>query len=426
MNVRKMLFLAAVFLWLLGGAMVICSGPTRFRGHTGAASTVIASQDGKTLASVSFRDKTVRLWDVAEHKERANFPTQGKFCSIAFSPDGQTLAWAVSSDNTIQLCDAMTGAGKATFQGHTDSVWAVTFSPEGNTLASGSFDKTVRLWDVATRRERAVLRAHAHGVSSLCFSPDGKTLASGGRETIKLWEVNTGRERATLQVNRDYPVEHLAFSPDGKILASATMLAAVVRLWDVANGQERFIERPDWLGEDEEYVRYMAFSPDGATLVMGNAETIGLWDVATGKNTAAFRLWQHPLDLSFPGILDSLGLRVKDHWRWIDSVFYTPEGKLMALGVDDSTVTLWEVHRRVGGAGIVGVVGMVLGGIAASLFVTVAVWVVFTRHRESRTASPTPRQRPAAQPATPGAVLDLSFRFGVVVALLLLAYVLVR
>jgi hypothetical protein len=56
-----------------------------------------------------------------------------------------TLASA-SRDNTIKLWNLESQKPIATLTGHSDSVWSVAFSPDGNTLASASFDKTIKLW----------------------------------------------------------------------------------------------------------------------------------------------------------------------------------------------------------------------------------------------------------------------------------------
>ena len=87
---------------------------------------------------------------------------------------------------------------RATFQGHTQSVYSVAFSPDSKTLASASGDKTIKLWEVATGKERATLQGHTQAVLSVAFSPDGKTLASAGGSfgkpgELKLWDVATGK-----------------------------------------------------------------------------------------------------------------------------------------------------------------------------------------------------------------------------------------
>ena len=93
-----------------------------------------------------------------------------------------------------------------TLEGHTSSVYSVSFSPDGATLASGSRDNTIKLWDVATGENIATLIGHTDWVLSVSFSPDGATLASGSRDnTIKLWDVATARIRilATLEGHTD-------------------------------------------------------------------------------------------------------------------------------------------------------------------------------------------------------------------------------
>jgi WD40 repeat protein len=110
---------------------------------------------------------------------------------VAFSGNGKILA-SGGTDDTIRLWDVATHRQIGSpLTGHADWVRSVAFSPDGKTLASGSADGTVRLWDVATRRQIGdPLSADTSQVYSVAFSPDGKTLASGSADgTVRLWSV---------------------------------------------------------------------------------------------------------------------------------------------------------------------------------------------------------------------------------------------
>jgi len=117
-------------------------------------------------------------------------------------------------------------------QGHTDSVFSVSFSPDGKTLASGSGDKTIKLWNLETGQLMHTLQGHTNSVYSVSFSPDGKTLASGsGDYTIKFWNLETGQLIRTLQEHTQR-VWSVSFSPDGKTLASGSD-DYTIKLWNL-------------------------------------------------------------------------------------------------------------------------------------------------------------------------------------------------
>ncbi|MEY3256194.1 MAG: hypothetical protein RLZZ29_1329, partial [Cyanobacteriota bacterium] len=72
---------------------------------------------------------------------------------------------------------------------HSDSINSVSFSPDGEFIASGGDDKTVKLWNRQGKLLRT-LTGHTQTVNSINFSPDGNTVISGSDDgTVKLWNL---------------------------------------------------------------------------------------------------------------------------------------------------------------------------------------------------------------------------------------------
>ncbi|KAB8115752.1 hypothetical protein EE612_056459 [Oryza sativa] len=86
----------------------------------------------------------------------------------------------------------------ATIAGHTEAVLAVSFSPDGRCLASGSGDTTVRFWDLNTQTPLFTCKGHKNWVLCIAWSPDGNHLVSGSKSgELILWDPKTGKQLGT-------------------------------------------------------------------------------------------------------------------------------------------------------------------------------------------------------------------------------------
>lgn len=237
----------------------------------------------------------------------------------AFSPDGKLLAYSCGSEQTIQLWDVERRSCLRSLQGHQGEIWALTFSPDGRFLASGSFDTAIRLWETRSGQCFATFQKHCNWVWALAFSPDGAMLASGDvNGTINLWQRSSGQCLRMLQ-GSPYGIVSLKFTPDGaKLLSSNTH--GQVTVWNV-NDEHAVTTIPGSKGSY--WLRSAVFSPDGSFLAARSEETVNIWDVNSGALLHEFSGSPGPMVIS-----------------------WSAHGALLAYGTAEGTISLWEWPTR--------------------------------------------------------------------------------
>lgn len=210
----------------------------------------VLSPDGATLV-ITDDDGKVEILDAATGKNRSRlagrvFPSQ-RVQPLLFSPDGKTLAMADVQENKVKLwhvAERKERASLKTSQSELASPMSMAFAPDGKTLCTGARDGTVKLWDAVTGKEIALLLSsneeaiHSAAydlVPRLVFSADGKMLATYGQhQPVRLWEMSTHKLRAALSS----PARVLAFSADGTMVLTDSLMGLGV--WDTASGRKLF------------------------------------------------------------------------------------------------------------------------------------------------------------------------------------------
>jgi WD40 repeat protein len=162
--------------------------------------SVTYSPDGKWLAATGLGRK-VCIWDAGTGTElRSLDGLRAGGASVVFAPDGKYLA--IASGKTVEIWNVPTEVSikdpngiTRSFRGHTDTVNAISFSPDGKRLATASSDSTVRVWDAATGLELLTLKGHTGKVTGVAFSPDGTKLATCGADKKIIIYDGTPKEK---------------------------------------------------------------------------------------------------------------------------------------------------------------------------------------------------------------------------------------
>ncbi|MCC6147749.1 MAG: tetratricopeptide repeat protein [Anaerolineaceae bacterium] len=351
-----------------------------FRFGGGLLSDMALTPDGNTLVlatSLGIDLYALQEWSAGAAPPEAlrSISTRMPVVSLALSPDGARIAavlgsdphgaqqiaiWNLTSGELLAQMDTSRRLDKESqlvYDPFDSRVTAVLFSPDGSQLIGRK--SPLVYWNTADGsflKSGPTGRANGH----IIFAPDGNSYATCEDVEVILWNA------ASEQLIHSFPVGTgplargcggLAFSPDGRRLLSANANGAV-DLWDVASGQR--VDLPDDISAMPGLAA--AFSPDGASLVVGRTEYIALWQDNTAPAPLSTPVSEPPEKILFTADGEhmlTLGQGVLRLWKKSDlSLMATlpghedyrqaklsPDGKMLAVALPEGGVRIRQVSN---------------------------------------------------------------------------------
>jgi WD40 repeat protein len=197
---------------------------------------------------------------------------------VTFSRDGSAFI-VLDTRGSVYLLDSATGELKTSLGNGTARLTSAAVSPNGDRVVAEGDQGSLTLWSAAGGTPLSIMKPNATKFTVVQFSPDGNFFAAGdGDGFVHVFRAANGEAMPLLQAERPSnqsilmgspEVISIDYSPDGQFVASAS--ANTVRVWDAATGAElmRF---------QYNFVTSVKFSADGSRLAISCGVTPRLID----------------------------------------------------------------------------------------------------------------------------------------------------
>jgi len=277
--------------------------------------------DGTLLAIVT-QDRRITLWDAVSVEPVREIPVRGYSLprNLSWSPNGRFLALTPP----LQIWDVSTG--QLVFENkNTDFSKTIAWSPDSEWIATKRKNNdTVSVVSISGKRSPTLFYAPSKTIDFVWTSDNNLVAIERLGDALRAVDV-----MHNLQTLDDIPVPAYpdpAWSPDKSRIID--LLYPSGRVWDISSGRMIDLEGQ---GDDPLRLHAIAWSPpitDGLAPdgLIGGGDSSGnvvIWDGLTGK----------------------ILVDIRAHNGGVESVAWSPDGKILATGSWDGTVILWDVEK---------------------------------------------------------------------------------
>ena len=184
-------------------------------------------------------------------------------------------------DGVVAIMDVPTLAVQKHIKVAKNSARSISVNEKTGEFAVGDSDYNINIFDFDGFKLKKTISAHTNSVFSVQYSPDGNFLFTTGRDAhIKIWNVNNDYEPVTDIAAHMYAVNHVTFSPDGKLFATCSMDKSI-KLWDAETFRlKKIIDRSRLAGHATSVNKLLWTTFENQLVSCSDDRMISVWEVA--------------------------------------------------------------------------------------------------------------------------------------------------
>jgi WD40 repeat protein len=146
---------------------------------------VALSPDGERLATAGDTVRVVRIWDIADRKSVVLDRYPIGVGDLKFSPDGRLIVAISAGERVVRVYDAESLRRLQVLR-HENEVFEASFDPGSRLLLTVGDQDTAHLWDARSGRLITSLGGHSDTISAAHFSPDGERIVTASDDRTAL------------------------------------------------------------------------------------------------------------------------------------------------------------------------------------------------------------------------------------------------
>ncbi|CAD8054298.1 unnamed protein product [Paramecium primaurelia] len=307
-----------------------------YKGDGCEFSQIVISQYDEKFAGIG-ENRSLNIWDFQDQKlQESSISQKVGITSMTFTrqsnlisgqEDGSIILWQKKGEETIKM-----------FEGHSDFVQDICFSPDGLTLLSCSQKDNVIIWDMEKYKKRTTIDKQANQVMFFPTYPSEQLLLLKNKQTIAIWDIIEEQAKNLPSLFDFKSQNEINYYQEQIYITGVTISKSGLQIvCGLSNGDIKLFkqDQQQWIELEKTHnskINKIQFQPCVSSQEDENF-------IASGSDDQTIQIWKNNGNQYNPF------KKLDNHMSEVKALTFTSNGKQLASGDSNGSVIIWETEQ---------------------------------------------------------------------------------